>query len=177
MTVSGEQHDKADVMSIAAEIVAAYVSNNPVPMVELPKLIGDIHAALQGIGTPVAEPVVKREPAVSIRKSVTPDYIICLEDGKKFKSLKRHLSTHYNLSPEEYRAKWSLPADYPMVAPNYAAARSALAKASGLGRKAAEPTAAVTPKPERAARAATAATAPVAVKSPLKKPRKSSAKA
>ncbi|TPK84572.1 MucR family transcriptional regulator [Mesorhizobium sp. B2-4-17] len=176
MTISNEQQDKADFVSIAADIVAAYVSNNPVPVTELPKLIGDIHAALQGIGTPAAEPVVKLEPAVSIRKSVTPDYITCLEDGKKFKSLKRHLSTHYNLSPDEYRAKWSLPADYPMVAPNYAAARSALAKAAGLGRKPAEPTPAVTPKLKRAARAMTAATKPATAKSPVKKPRKSPAK-
>ncbi|TPL96889.1 MucR family transcriptional regulator [Mesorhizobium sp. B2-3-11] len=174
MTISNEQQDKADFVSIAADIVAAYVANNPVPVAELPKLIGDIHAALRGIGTPAAEPVVKLEPAVSIRKSVTPDYIICLEDGKKFKSLKRHLSTHYNLSPEEYRVKWGLPSDYPMVAPNYAAARSAMAKAAGLGRKPAEP--APAPKAKRAPRAAAAAITPVAAKSPVKKPRKSSAK-
>ncbi|TPI78527.1 MucR family transcriptional regulator [Mesorhizobium sp. B2-8-9] len=177
MTVSNEQQDKADFVSIAADIVAAYVSNNPVPVAELPKLIGDIHAALQGIGTPATEPVVKPEPAVSIRKSVTPDYIICLEDGKKFKSLKRHLNVHYKLSPEEYRQKWSLPADYPMVAPNYTATRSALAKAIGLGRKAAEPAPAVTPKAKRTARVAAAATKPLAAKSPAKKPRKIAAKA
>ncbi|TRC89077.1 MucR family transcriptional regulator [Mesorhizobium sp. WSM4303] len=177
MTISNEQQDKADFVSIAADIVAAYVANNPVPVAELPKLIGDIHAALQGISPPAAEPVVKLEPAVSIRKSVTPDYIICLEDGKKFKSLKRHLSTHYNISPEEYRAKWSLPSDYPMVAPNYAAARSVLAKAIGLGRKAAEPAPAVKPKPKRTARVAAAATAPVVATSPVKKLRKVAAKA
>ncbi|TSE12230.1 MucR family transcriptional regulator [Mesorhizobium intechi] len=177
MTISPEQDGQTDIVSIAADIVAAYVSNNPLPVAELPKLISDVHAALQGIGTPAAEPVVKLEPAVSIRKSVTPDYIICLEDGKKFKSLKRHLNVHYNLSPDEYRAKWSLPADYPMVAPNYAAARSALAKAAGLGRKPAEPAPAVTPKAKRTARAVAAAAAPVVAKSPVNKPRKIATKA
>ncbi|AGB43053.1 putative transcriptional regulator [Mesorhizobium australicum WSM2073] len=114
---------------------------------------------------------------VSIRKSVTPDYIVCLEDGKKFKSLKRHLNVHYKFSPDEYRQKWSLPADYPMVAPSYAATRSALAKAAGLGRKPAEPAPAMTPKPKRTARVVAAATTPVAAKSPAKKPRKIAAKA
>ncbi|MGX5843686.1 MucR family transcriptional regulator [Mesorhizobium sp. ArgA1] len=175
--MSDDQQSKTDLVSITADIVAAYVSNNPVPVAELPKLIGDIHAALHNVGTPVAEPVVKLEPAVSIRKSVTPDYIICLEDGKKFKSLKRHLATHYNLSPEEYRQKWSLPADYPMVAPNYAAARSALAKAAGLGRKPAAPEAAKVQKPKRMPRAAAATVATVAAKSPVKKTRKVTAKA
>jgi predicted transcriptional regulator len=171
MTTAPDQEDRTDIVSIAADIVAAYVSNNPLPVGELPKLIGDIHAALQGIGTPATEPVVRQEPVVSIRKSVTPDHIICLEDGKKFKSLKRHIGVHYNLSPEEYRQKWNLPSDYPMVAPNYAATRSALAKASGLGRKAAAQ------KPKRAARAAAATTTPAAVKSPMKKARKAPAKA
>jgi len=175
MTISPEQDGQMEIVSIAADIVAAYVSSNPVPVGELPKLIGDIHAALQGIGTPAAEPVVKQEPAVSIRKSVTPDYIICLEDGKKFKSLKRHLATHYNLSPDDYRQKWNLPSDYPMVAPSYAATRSALAKSIGLGRKAVAP--AVAEKPKRAARAAVAATTPAAVKSLVKKARKAPAKA
>ncbi|MFK0691154.1 MucR family transcriptional regulator [Mesorhizobium sp. IMUNJ 23033] len=177
MTISPEQDGQTDIVSIAADIVAAYVSNNPLPVGELPKLIGDIHAALQGIGTPATEPVVKQEPAVSIRKSVTPDYIICLEDGKKFKSLKRHIGVHYNLSPEEYRQKWNLPSDYPMVAPNYAATRSAMAKSIGLGRKATAPTPAAAESPRRAVRAAAAATTPVAVKSPMKKARKASAKA
>ncbi|MER9947340.1 MucR family transcriptional regulator [Mesorhizobium sp. M0047] len=174
MTAAPDQEDRTDIVSIAADIVAAYVSNNPLPVGELPKLIGDIHAALQGIGTPATEAVVRQEPAVSIRKSVTPDHIICLEDGKKFKSLKRHIGVHYNLSPEEYRQKWNLPADYPMVAPNYAATRSALAKASGLGRKAAAP---VAEKPKRSARAAAATTTPAAVKSPVKKARKATVKA
>ncbi|MGX9147865.1 MucR family transcriptional regulator [Mesorhizobium sp. 128a] len=177
MTVSDEQQGKTDLVSIAADIVSAYVSNNPVPVPELPKLIGDIHFALQNVGTPAAQPVMKLEPAVSIRKSVTPDYIICLEDGKKFKSLKRHLSTHYNLSPEEYRQKWSLPADYPMVAPNYAAARSALAKAAGLGRKPAAAEAAEVQKPKRTPRAAAATMNAPAAKPPIKKTRKVAAKA
>lgn len=175
MTISTEQDSQTEIVSIAADIVAAYVSNNPVPVGELPKLIGDIHAALQGIGTPATEPVVKQEPAVSIRKSVTADYIICLEDGKKFKSLKRHLATHYDLSPDDYRQKWNLPSDYPMVAPSYAATRSALAKSIGLGRKAVAP--AVAERPKRAARAAAAATTPAAVNSPVKKARKAPAKA
>lgn len=167
MTVADEQPDNADLVSLSAEILSAYVSNNPLPVPELPKLIGDIHAALQRITTPEAEPVAKQEPAVSIRKSVTPDYIICLEDGKKFKSLKRHLNVHYNLGPDEYRQKWKLPADYPMVAPNYAAARSALAKASGLGRKSPEPS--IDSKPKRASRASLAAAKAPIAKSPVKK--------
>ena len=159
MTTALEQGNKLDTVSITADIVAAYVSNNPVPVGELPKLIGDIHAALNGIGTPAIEPVIKQEPAVSIKKSVTPDFIICLEDGKKFKSLKRHLQ-HFNLTPDQYRQKWNLPTDYPMVAPNYAATRSALAKSSGLGRKAAAPAATEKRKPVvRAAAARTTAAA------------------
>jgi predicted transcriptional regulator len=177
MTTALEQDGQLDTVSIAADIVAAYVSNNPLPVGELPKLIGDIHAALRGIGTPVTEPVVKQEPAVSIKKSVTPDFIICLEDGKKFKSLKRHIGVHYSLSPDQYRQKWNLPKDYPMVAPNYAATRSAMAKSIGLGRKAAVPTPAAAEKPKRVARAAAATTTAVAVKSPPKKARKARAKA
>ncbi|AMX97860.1 MULTISPECIES: MucR family transcriptional regulator [Mesorhizobium] len=176
MTTALEQDGQLDTVSIAADIVAAYVSNNPLPVAELPKLIGDIHAALKGIGTPTIEPVIKQEPAVSIKKSVTPDFIICLEDGKKFKSLKRHLQ-HFNLTPDEYRQKWNLPSDYPMVAPNYAATRSALAKSIGLGRKAAAPTPAASEKPKRPARAAAATTTAAAIKSPLKKTRKAPAKA
>lgn len=175
MSTAPEQLSQSDTVSIAADIVAAYVSNNPLPVGELPKLIGDIHAALQGLGTPVMEPAAKQEPAVSVRKSVTPDFIICLEDGKKFKSLKRHIGVHYNLSPEEYRQKWNLPADYPMVAPNYAATRSALAKSIGLGRKAAPPAAAE--KPKRVARAAAATTSAASIKSPANKARKAPAKA
>lgn len=176
MTTAPEQISQSDTVSIAADIVAAYVSNNPLPVGELPKLIGDIYAALQGLGTPVTGPVVKQEPAVSIRKSVTPDFIICLEDGKKFKSLKRHLQ-HFNLTPDQYRQKWNLPADYPMVAPNYTATRSALAKSTGLGRKAVAPTPAAVEKPKRAVRAAAATTTAAAVKSPVTKARKAPAKA
>lgn len=125
-----------NLIDLTADVVSAYVSNNPVPVADLPSLIGQVHAALKSLEGGATE--VQPEPlapAVPIKKSVTPDYIVCLEDGKKFKSLERHLSTQYGLSPDEYRAKWKLPADYPMVAPNYAAARSALAKTMGLGRK------------------------------------------
>ena len=118
-------------------VVAAYVSNNRVPVSELPNLIADIHAALGRVGSAVEQtPVDKQKPAVNPKRSVHDDYIVCLEDGKKFKSLKRHLMTHYNLTPDQYREKWNLDTSYPMVAPNYAAARSQLAKKMGLGRKA-----------------------------------------
>ncbi|MFN8828678.1 MAG: MucR family transcriptional regulator [Labrys sp. (in: a-proteobacteria)] len=123
-------------IELAADIVSAYVSNNSVAASDLPSLIGDVHSALLRISTGVMEaPVEAPKPAIAVKKSVTPDYIICLEDGKKFKSLKRHLRTQYNMSPEEYREKWGLPADYPMVAPNYAQARSNLAKQMGLGQQ------------------------------------------
>ena len=107
------------------------------PASELPALINSVHQALTQLGRPIIHDNKQQEPAISVRKSVTPDYIICLEDGKKFKSLKRHLHTRYNMTPSEYRAKWGLPSDYPMVAPSYSAARSNLANAMGLGRKAA----------------------------------------
>jgi predicted transcriptional regulator len=126
-----------DYIELAAEIVSAYVANNTVPAGDLPNLIHEVHAALTRVGGGIAveaksEPA---RPAVSVKKSIGADYIICLEDGKKFKSLKRHLRTSYNLSPEQYREKWGLPSDYPMVAPNYAEARSRLAKEMGLGQK------------------------------------------
>jgi predicted transcriptional regulator len=132
--------EKNELVGLTADIVAAYVGNNPVAQSELPKLIGEVYKSLSGAiappaAAPVAEAPVELKPAVSVRKSVNPDYIICLEDGKKFKSLKRHLRTHYNLSPEQYREKWGLDRDYPMVAPNYAKARSNLAKKMGLGQK------------------------------------------
>jgi len=131
-----EQAANSEMIDLAAEIVSAYVSNNSVPASDLPNLIAEVHRALSsthaGGSEPEPEPL---KPAVNPKRSVFPDYIVCLEDGKKFKSLKRHLRTHYDLSPEEYREKWSLPADYPMVAPNYAAARSALAKKMGLGQQ------------------------------------------
>jgi predicted transcriptional regulator len=123
-------------IELSADIVSAYVSNNSVPAAELPALLNSIYAALtktaQGRHQ---EPPTELTPAVSIQKSVTPDAIICLEDGKKFKSLKRHLRTTYDMTPEQYRAKWNLPANYPMVAPNYAKARSELAKTMGLGQQ------------------------------------------
>ena len=123
-------------IELAADIVSAYVSNNSVPSSELPALINEVHNALLRVNTGVAPVVVEAlKPAVPTKKSITNDYIICLEDGKKFKSLKRHLRTQYNISPEEYREKWGLPADYPMVAPNYAKARSQLAKQMGLGQQ------------------------------------------
>ena len=132
-----DMDDDLTVIDLAAHIVAAYVGNNSVPVAELPNLIYDVVGALSRVqgGAPVeveAEPV---RPAVPVKKSVTNDYIICLEDGKKFKSLKRHLRTQYNMSPEQYREKWGLPPDYPMVAPNYAEARSQLAKKMGLGQQ------------------------------------------
>ncbi|MEJ6784940.1 MucR family transcriptional regulator [Aminobacter sp. Piv2-1] len=137
MSVNETLIDGSDrLIELTADVVSAYVSNNPVPVAELPSLISNVHSALQQqTAAPAQEASEPQKPAVPIKKSVTPDYIICLEDGKQFKSLKRHLSTHHGLSPDEYRAKWGLPADYPLVAPNYAAARSALAKSMGLGRK------------------------------------------
>ena len=122
-------------VTLTADIVAAHVSNNSVAVSDLPTLIQNVHGALSGLGRAVVEPEVKQEPAVSIRASVKPDYIVCLEDGKKLKMLKRHLMTHYQMTPEQYRAKWNLPADYPMVAPNYAEQRRSLAKKIGLGTK------------------------------------------
>lgn len=125
-----------NLVDLAADIVSAYVGNNTVAAADLPDLINEIHMALQqtatGSNEPEPEPL---KPAVPVKKSITPDYIICLEDGKKFKSLKRHLRTHYDMTPEEYRGKWGLDANYPMVAPNYAAARSELAKKMGLGQR------------------------------------------
>ncbi len=121
-------------VTLTADIVAAHVSNNNVAVSDLPLLIGNIHAALAGLGAADA-PQEELVPAVSVRASVKPDYIVCLEDGKKLKMLKRHLMTHYNLTPDAYRARWNLPHDYPMVAPNYAEQRRALAVQIGLGRK------------------------------------------
>lgn len=121
-------------IDFTADIVAAYVSNNSVAANELPALIESVYRALGQLGTPAAPVVEEQKPAVPVKKSVTPEYIICLEDGKKFKSLKRHLRTSYGMTPEAYREKWGLPKDYPMVAPAYAAARSELAKNMGLGQ-------------------------------------------
>ena len=123
------------ILEMTADIVSAYVGNNSVSAQELPALINSVHGALTQASTGGAEAQAEpQEPAVSIRKSITPDYLICLDDGRKFKSLKRHLRTKYDMSPDEYRAKWGLPKDYPMVAPNYAKARSDLAKQMGLGQ-------------------------------------------
>jgi predicted transcriptional regulator len=123
-------------IELAADIVSAYVSNNSVPTGDLPGLISEVHTALMKVGVGAIElPTEAPKPAVPVKKSVTPDYIVCLEDGKKFKSLKRHLRTQYNMTPEQYREKWALPIDYPMVAPNYAKARSELAKEMGLGQQ------------------------------------------
>jgi predicted transcriptional regulator len=123
-------------IELTASIVSAYVSNNPVPTQDLSALINQVHAALtrvsSGQGEVASEPL---KPAVSVKKSITADFIVCLEDGKKFKSLKRHLRTQYNMTPDQYREKWNLPPDYPMVAPNYAIARSELAKQMGLGQQ------------------------------------------
>jgi predicted transcriptional regulator len=120
---------------LAADIVVAYVSNNSLQTAELPRLINTVHDALaKTAGGKAEEPVTPQAPAVPTKKSITADYMICLEDGKKFKSLKRHLRTSYNMTPEQYRVKWNLPGDYPMVAPNYAQARSELAKTIGLGQ-------------------------------------------
>lgn len=123
-------------IELTASIVSAYVSNNVTPASEIPALISQVHAALVKISVGRMEtPLEPAKPAVSVKKSVTPEYLVCLEDGKRFKSLKRHLRTQYNMTPEQYRDKWSLPPDYPMVAPNYAVARSQLAKKMGLGQQ------------------------------------------
>jgi len=122
-------------ITLTADIVSAHVSNNSVSVSDLPALIQNVHGALTTLGQPASAPETKPEPAVSIRASVKPDYVVCLEDGKKLKMLKRHLMTHYQMTPEQYRAKWGLPADYPMVAPNYAEQRRTLAKKIGLGTK------------------------------------------
>jgi predicted transcriptional regulator len=161
--------DKAQLVELTADIAAAYLSANTVPAGELPSLIQTIHQALSGVssGAPAAaaEPA---KPAVPLKKSITPDYLISLEDGKKYKSLKRHLRTKYNMTPDEYRSKWGLPKDYPMVAPNYAKARSEMARNMGLGqggrgrkpaaaKAAAAPKAAKAPKAPKAPKAAKAA--------------------
>jgi predicted transcriptional regulator len=132
--------EKADTIEMTADIVSAYVGNNAVSASELPALIQAVHQALASV-TAAPEPVVAepKEPAVPLKRSITPEYLVCLEDGRKFKSLKRHLRTKYNMSPEDYRAKWGLAKDYPMVAPSYAKARSDLAKQMGLGQGGRQP--------------------------------------
>jgi predicted transcriptional regulator len=129
-----EMHET--LITLTADIVAAHVSNNSVAVADIPTLIENVHRALNGLSpSEVVAEVERPEPAVTVRASIKPDYIVCLEDGKKLKMLKRHLMTHYNMTPDDYRARWNLPADYPMVAPNYAATRRELAKKIGLGRK------------------------------------------
>jgi len=124
-------------VELTASIVSAYLSNNPTQASDIPNLINQVHAALLRVSTGRSDaPIEPAKPAVSMKKSITPEYLVCLEDGKRFKSLKRHLRTQYNMTPEQYRDKWGLPADYPMVAPNYAVARSQLAKKMGLGQQA-----------------------------------------
>jgi predicted transcriptional regulator len=142
---------RPELVELTTEIVAAYVGANTVATHELPGVIDTVYRALRGLAaTPEAVEIEARAPAVPVKKSITNDHIVCLEDGKKFKSLKRHLRTRYNMTPEEYRAKWGLAHDYPMVAPNYAQARSDLAKRMGLGKKAPSPRAKVAKRRETA---------------------------
>jgi predicted transcriptional regulator len=132
-----DHSDESSCIQLTADIVSAYVSNNTVSSAEIPALISQVYSALTRVstGAAVAGPAEPLKPAVSIKRSIRPEYLICLEDGKKFKSLKRHLRTQYQMTPDQYRAKWNLPADYPMVAPKYAAVRSRLAKQMGLGQQ------------------------------------------
>jgi predicted transcriptional regulator len=135
--MSEEQNEiTRELLEHTTEIVAAHVSNNPVAVNDLPELIRQVYTTLSQVDAAVAPQAEKPQPAISIKKSITPDYLICLEDGKQLKMLKRHLKTAYDMSPETYREKWGLPHDYPMVAPNYAAQRSSLAKKIGLGTRA-----------------------------------------
>jgi predicted transcriptional regulator len=130
-----DQAANQDLLGLTAEIVSAHVSNNPVPISDLPGLIQEVYRTLTNVGQPAPPPAEKPQPAVPVKKSITPEYLICLEDGRKLKMLKRHLKTAFNLTPDQYREKWGLPADYPMVAPNYTKHRSSLAKRIGLGTK------------------------------------------
>lgn len=135
--VTAQTGEEFDLVELSTEIVCAYVSHNALSTTDVTKFIGEVHSTLRTLkNSETTVPAPELKPAVPVRKSVNPDHIVCLEDGKKFKSLKRHLRTHYDLSPEEYREKWGLPADYPMVAPSYSEVRSRLAKVNGLGRKA-----------------------------------------
>jgi|TARA_R110002072_G_scaffold9326_8_gene45513 predicted transcriptional regulator len=130
-----EETKPSEILSLTSNIVAAHVANNSVAVSDLPELIRDVYKTLASVGGSVAKEAERPVPAVSVKKSVTPDYVICLEDGKRLKMLKRHLKTAYDMTPEEYRDKWGLPSDYPMVAPNYAKQRSKLAKEIGLGTR------------------------------------------
>jgi predicted transcriptional regulator len=173
MKMAGEQDEM--LLTLTADIVSAHVENNEVSAAELPDLIAKVHSALAGLGKPVEAPVTEQQPAVSVRSSVKPDYIVCLEDGKKLKMLKRYLRTNFGMSPDEYRTKWKLPADYPMVAPNYADARRNLAHKIGLGRKKDAPAAAA--KPARAPKAAKPAEPKAAPKPRGRKPKVATAEA
>src|SRR4051794_31123711 len=134
-SAEASSHRSDELLKLASDIIAAYVSNNPVPVSDLPAMIKSVHATLGALsGGAVSEATTSQKPAVPVKRSITPEYIVCLEDGKKLKMLKRYLRSSYKLSPEEYRAKWGLPADYPMVAPNYAAQLPEFAKKIGLGR-------------------------------------------
>ena len=133
--MNGNEGAEDTLLTLTADIVAAHVSNNSVAVNDLPNLIQNVHSALSGISSNSAAPEARPEPKVSIRSSIKPDYIVCLEDGKKQKMLKRHLMTNHGMTPDEYRQKWGLAADYPMVAPNYAEQRRTLAKSIGLGTK------------------------------------------
>jgi len=133
--MSEKNSNAGDLLRMTADVAAAYLSNNPLPTSQLTEVIRTIYTSLQALDRPDGVAMTSQRPLVPIKKSVTPDYIVCLEDGKKLKMLKRHLRTAYGMTPEAYRAKWGLPADYPMVAPNYAEQRSAFAKRIGLGRK------------------------------------------
>jgi len=131
---ASQQLSEAEVLRMSAHVVAAYVRNNPLPTNELSGVIATVHNSIAELNGTMRQKGEPKKPAISVRRSVTPDYLVCLEDGKKLKMLKRHLRSNYKLTPEEYRAKWGLPPDYPMVAPNYAKQRSAFAKKIGLGR-------------------------------------------
>ena len=156
-----EDTPSADLLGLTAEIVAAHVSNNPVALTDLPNLITEVYRTLTSVGLPASKPQPERpQPAVPIKKSITPEYLICLEDGKKLKMLKRHLQTSYNMTPEQYRERWGLGNDYPMVAPNYAKHRSTLAKKIGLGTK-------PRGRPPRGARRGEAVAAAIAVPTKL----------
>jgi len=133
MTENSQSH--TELLALTADIVASHFANNTVAPAEVPGVIESVYASLARLGTPIVVPVPKQEPAVSIRSSIKPDHIVCLEDGKKLKMLKRHLMTRYGMTPDDYRTKWGLPGDYPMVAPNYAEQRRTLAKSIGLGTK------------------------------------------
>lgn len=135
MPANDDERQGVPLIELTADIVSAHVSNNSVAVSDMALLIRNVHGALSGLSQPAELPAARPEPAVSVRSSIKPDYVVCLEDGKKLKMLKRHIMTHYNLTPDQYRQKWGLNADYPMVAPNYAEQRRALAKKIGLGTK------------------------------------------